>query len=241
MLNQSLSKFLLIIIVIFLSCFLPTNQAKTASVNFVLSWSSNSYIPQNYEGKALPTHSSEITVVALPIKKMSPGPETFYYRWLLDDRVFGADSGQGKSSFTFIATKWSGETHNIELQILDADGNLAEVYYISIPIVGPEILLVIPQSNYAAKDSITTQTNQEINLFATPLFFSIKNLFELNFEWSFDGNTIPNADPKNLNRFILKIPTGELSESIAHELKLYTTRQQNEQEMTTNNLIIEIR
>ncbi len=231
----------IISVIVPLGYFMSANRVKSASDNFVLTWSSDSYIPQNYEGRALPTHSSKISVVVLPIKKLSPDPETLYYRWLLDNRVFGANSGQGKSSFDFVATKWGGEAHDIELQILDADGNLAESYFISIPIVEPQILLVTPASNYTAKDSLAAQTNQEINLFAMPLFFSIKNISELNFEWSFDGSAIPNSDPKNLNRFVLKIPAGELSELLLHELKLYATKQQNELEVASNNLIIEIR
>jgi len=216
-------------------------KAEDVSGNFILAWSSDSYVPPNYQGKALPTRLSRVKVVALPTKKLSADPDWLAYRWLLDGQVAGRDSGQGKSSFNFLVTHWGGDSHEIELQILDSQENTIGRNFISIPVVEAETLLLPPQSDYAAKNQITAKTGQELNLLATPLFFHIKNLTELNFEWNFDGQILSSADQKNLNRFTLKIPTGALTESLLRQLKLYVTHKLDEFQQTSNDLTIEIK
>ncbi|TSC53321.1 MAG: hypothetical protein LiPW39_333 [Parcubacteria group bacterium LiPW_39] len=236
-------KIFILTLLMTMSCFWPAQspRAQDVSGNFILAWSSGSYVPANYQGKALPTRLSRVKVVVLPTKKLSQDPEKLYYRWLLDNEIAGKSGGQGKSAFNFWVTRWGGDYHEIESQIVDENENIIARNFISIPVVEAQTLLWRPNSDYAAQDKITAKTGQQLNLFAAPLFFHIKNLAELNFEWNFDGQTLTSADQKDLNRFTLKIPAGTLTESLLRQLKLYVTHKVDQFQQTLNDLTIEIK
>lgn len=236
-------KIFILTLLITLGCFWPAKspQAEDISGNFILTWSSDSYVPATYQGKALPTRLSHVKVVALPTKKLATDPAWLDYRWLLDGQVAGRDSGQGKSVFNFMATKWGGDSHEIQMQIIDAQENVLSQNSVSVPVVEAQTLLGQPNSDYAAQDTTTAKTGQQLNLLATPLFFHIKNLDELNFEWNFDGQTLSSANQKDLNRFTLKIPAGNLTEVLMRQLKLYVTHKLDEFQQTINDLTIEIK
>lgn len=233
--------FLIIILATGGSFYDQQKLVQAANNDFILTWSADSYVPANYQGRALPTRLTTAKVVALPIKKLTPDPEKLYYRWLLDDQIFGSSSGQGKSSFTFLVTRWGGDAHQIELQILDEKGGIADRLFTNVPVVESETLLHQPNSDYAAKDKIAVKTGQNLNLLAAPLFFRIKELTELNFKWSINGQAITDVEEKNSNRLNLKITPGELSKPFTQQLKLIVSRRNDEFQQTTNNLIMEIK
>lgn len=241
--SKNFLKILFLISLAGLVIFMPTQspQAQDISGDFILTWSADSYVPAAYQGKALPTRLSKVRVVALPTKKLAYDPEKLYYRWLLDNEIAGKSGGQGKSAFNFLVTHWGGNAHEIESQILDENENMLARNFISIPVVEAQTLLLQPASDYAAQDKITAGTGQQLNLFASPLFFHIKNLAELNFEWNFDGQTLTSTDQKDLNRFTLKIPAGTLTESLLRQLKLYVAHKLDEFQQTINDLTIEIK
>ena len=231
----------IIILVAFLQ-FNIAGNALSAENNFILIWSSNSYAPLNYEGKTLPTKGSEIKVYVLPTKKLSPDPENLYYRWLLDDEIMGCANDQGKSVFKFTASKWAGDSHEIELQILDGqDGNIIWRGYLKIKVVSPEVLLQTPDSNYAVKDTFSTKTGRDITFIAVPLFFHIKNLSEVYFEWKFADQKLASVDEKNLNQLKLKIPAGDLSESLLKNLSVLIKHKEDSTQQKTLNLNVEIK
>ena len=237
------SQISIILILLTLGLTLPTKlpRAQDVSGNFILAWSSDSYLPPGYPGRALPSRLSRVRVTAMPVEKLTYNPDQLSYRWLLDEQVAGRDSGPGKSAFTFTVTKWGGDSHEVQLQILDLGGNVIGQNSLLIPVVEPQTLLVASNENYAAQDTLPARTGQEINLLAAPLFFAVKALDELNFEWNFDGQTLTSADQKNLNRFTLKIPAGNLVQSLWRQLKLYVSRKVDELQQSSNELMIEIK
>jgi len=209
--------------------------------DFILSWSCNSYVPVDYQGKALPTRGSQITVVAIPTKKLAQNPDGLYYRWLLDDEIAGYANGQGKSSFQFRATKWMGDDHLVELQILDANQKLLARITTSVSIVEPELLLKNPRSNYALQDGIIVETGQNVTISAYPMFFHVKDTSAVDWQWSFDNQTLTPQDQKNLNQLVLKIPSGKLSQSLQKVLSLLATNKSDQYEQTSASLNVEIR
>lgn len=209
--------------------------------NFVLSWSADSYVPADYEGKALPTRGSEIRVVAEPTKKISQDPEKLTYRWLLDNDIAGYASGQGKSVFRFRATKWAGDTHEIESQVLDEKETLISRNVISVKIAEPELLIKQATGNYALKESLSAFTGQDVKILAIPLFFHIKNLGEVAWQWRFDNQTLSSPDQKDLNQLTLKIPKGNLSNLLKKDLSVSAANKKDDYQQGAVNLTIEIR
>lgn len=213
----------------------------TKENNFILSWSCDSYVPADYLGKALPTHGSKVKVVATPTKMLAQHPDTLYYRWLLDGDIMGWAYGVGKSTFEFTVRKWAGNDHEVESQILDANENLISRNFVTIPVVAPEILLTQPKTDYAFRETLWTQTGQNLVLTAIPLFFPIKNPSEVNFEWKYAGELLSAQDQKNLDQLTLKIPKGKLDQPLVKELSVLATHKQDPLQQSVVNLTINIR
>jgi len=216
-------------------------SARAAAGDWLLTWSSNSYVPQGYEGKALPSRGSSIKVSAIPTRKLAQNPDALYYRWLLDGDIMGWAQGQGKSSFKFTVTKWGGASHEIESQILDSDENVLWRGSLSVKIVNPQVLFKTNGNNYAARDSLTATTGQNLTFIAEPLFFNAQKMSDLIFKWTLDGQEPTALDEKNQNQMTIKIPAGNLSASIFKDLSVFIQNKTDELQQSKANLSVEIK
>ncbi len=225
-------------------CLIRNSNFSTAAISqrdFVLDWNTNSYVPPDYQGKALPTRGSQVTVAAIPTKKLTIPPEKMYFRWFLDGKKQGYASGQGKDSLTFYVTKWPEEYHEVEMQITDENGNLLNSYTIDIPVVEPETILV-KNDGLAIKEELITSTGQTINLKAKPFFFSIKKpLEELSFNWIFEDQELANPDNSDPDLLVLTIPQGKLKEVLIRNLKLVAKNKKNNSQTSLTNITLKIR
>jgi len=217
------------------------SAAPTASDDFIINWSSDSFVPPDYAGKALPTTGSKIRVVVEPTKKLALDPQKLYYRWLLDDGIAGYASGQGKSVFRFQATKGTGGTHHVSVQILDNNENLLALKSQSIDIVKPQLLLTQPGNSYALQNTILVGTGQKIDFSAIPLFFHIKDFAEIIWEWTFANQALSTTEQKDLNMFTLSIPQGKLSETLEKNLSVSAINRQDQFQQDVANITVDIK
>jgi len=208
--------------------------------DFVLSWSTDSYVPPDYEGKAMPTRNGYIKVVAQPIKKLSTNPDSLYYRWLLDGDVQGWAGGQGKATFTFQVTKWPGDSYTIESQILDTNETLISDESVTVQIAQPTLLLHQENYEYFLTNSFQTPTGQDIKINAVPLFFNIKKISDINWYWQIDGAAVSSAGQKDPSQIDLNIPSGKLSETLQKDLSVSAISQQDTGQSANADLTIEI-
>ena len=235
--------FLTIVVAFILLLTLTTNgqkpRAASLANDFILHWSTDTYTPPDYQGKALPTRGSKIKAVATPTKKLSVNPDALFYRWLLDDEIMG-QAGQGKSVFEFTADKWPGGYHEVESQILDARENIIWRGTVSIKIVNPEVLIRQPNNAYSAKDKLTTKTGLDLELKAAPLFFNIGQINELSFDWRVDNVNLSWSEEKNPESLKLKIPQANLSSVLTKNLSLVVFRKIDQLQRVLLDLNIEI-
>ncbi|MBU3901425.1 hypothetical protein KKF25_02165 [Patescibacteria group bacterium] len=236
-------KFLLLTALLGAGLYLVSSSPATraADNDWLLTWSSNSYVPLGYEGRALPSRGSQIKVTAMPTKKLAQNPDALYYRWLLDNEIMYSAQGTGKSSFQFRVTKWGGDSHEIESQILDNQENIIWRGFLSIKIVSPQVLLKTPGSYYAFVDSVSSKTGKNLVLTALPFFFQAQKLTDLIFNWAVDGQTLSALDEKNPDQLTIKIPAGDLSESIFKNLSLSVQNKTDELQQLTVNFSLEIK
>ena len=207
----------------------------------MLSWSTDSYVPNDYQGKALPTTGSTVRVAAEPIKKLALDPDKLTYRWILDHQVNGNASGQGKAVFKFLVTKWTGDSHEVKLQILNQQGNILEEDIMTIKIANPELLLTRSGQDYALQNKLETATGQEIKFAAIPLFFHIKNLTEIDWQWTYDGQNLTSPDEKDLNILNLIIPEGNLNQVLEQNLKVSAANKNDQSQQSSVNLNLQIK
>jgi len=216
------------------------NSAQAADNNFTLTWSSGSYIPPGYEGLALPTMGSQIKVFVLPTRKLNFDPERLTYRWLLDNEIVGGAGGQGKTAFSFRATKWPGDSHTVASQILDGE-NVIWRGSLEIKISSAKAIFKLPNDNYSILETARTKTGQTLQISAIPFFFNTKSLSDLNFQWKLDGQELASSDNKNFDVFLLTVPAGQIEEALLKSLSLLISDKKNSDQQASSQITIEIK
>lgn len=163
------------------------NSIAVNSYNVSLVWYADTYIPPEYEGKALPSRGSRITVTAIPdIKGYSP--DQLLYTWYLEaeSRVRGA---AGEQEFSFVVMN---ETDFIPVfvEVSNPSGAITVMQAVSIPVVQPSVLIYHQQyqpSVEVATMEISLNPGQAVDLHAQPFNFHITNLNSLDYVWKFIG------------------------------------------------------
>ncbi|OGZ34045.1 MAG: hypothetical protein A3I88_01900 [Candidatus Portnoybacteria bacterium RIFCSPLOWO2_12_FULL_39_9] len=222
--NQKIKIYLLLFVLCFLVIF--SSQAQSSKPEITLTWSTNSYIPFNYPGKALPTKGSLIEA-ATTIESKTVNPEALYYYWYLDDNLQRNKSGPGKLTFEFFAAEEAGQSHRVKLWLKSQDNGSILEKTIEIKIVAPQVYIKGPAF-------ITAE--QEKQFIALPYFFNIKNINELRYNWSIDEKEAREAELQNPNILTLKI--GQVAKTITKNLKLLTENKNSPQQKTETRLKI---
>jgi len=212
--------------------FFPV-QSQTPQINITLTWSTDTYVPLDYPGKALPTRGSTIEIAAnvdWPTKAQEINPQELIYNWFLDDHIQKADSGQGKQIFQFNIGDSLTRRRLVKVKIENTEGTLiaSTPSYLSIKPRQPEIILEAKIPFLEPLNSIREyqiSANQEIEFTVRPYFFNIKDIDELNYHWSLAGKEASQISPDNPNVFILKI--SQIGQSIKQELAVGVENKNN--------------
>jgi len=218
MINIKKINYLLIAILIAI-CLIFTfelAQSQTQQINITLTWSTDTYTPLKYQGKALPVRDSNIEVVA-NIDDSRINSENLIYNWFINDYFKEESSGLNKQVLKFNTAITTNNKNAIRLEIRNTDGVFLGVTYLSIETREPEI--VILTNKYEIK------LNQEARFIAKPYFFNISNINELNYKWGFNEQEASEIDKNNPNMLILKI--NELTESIKKKLSIFVENKNN--------------
>jgi len=183
-----MKKFVFSILILVLIPFAAS--AEMVINKFDLTWSTDTYTPFDYSGRALPVAGSKIIVNAI-VSASNGSPSNLKYSWFLEDIFQQNKSGYGKDSFYFYAQKNSGSFHTVRLQIFNEDRSIFEEQSIQIPITSPEIV-VCPSSGNAHFSNQENKTynlssGEKFSLIARPYFFSANKLTDLKFEWTAPG------------------------------------------------------
>jgi len=212
--------------------FLPV-QSQTSEINITLTWSTNTYTPFDYPGKALPVKGSVIEVAA-NIDSQEVNPQELNYRWFLNKHLQTEQSGQAKSVLGF-PVKWTSENEqSIRVEIRDKEENLLGSAYLDIGIVQPQVVIqpITNKGTLPLESSVSSiikeyqiSAEQETSFIAQPYFFNISSINELNFNWNLGGREASQISSDNPHVFILKI--GQLIQSIKQNLKIGVENKNN--------------
>jgi len=223
------SKLTLIVV-----CFLfivGLAQSQATQINITLTWSTDTYVPAKYQGKALPIRGSNIEINA-NIDESEINPENLIYNWFINDYFQEESSGLNKQVLKFNTEITINNKNVIRLEIKNTNNIFLGIAYLSIEICEPEIILYV--KNLPNKYEI--KSNQEAQFVARPYFFNISNTNELNYKWKFDEQEALKIDENNPNTLILKI--NELTESIKKKLEVIAENKNNKNQKAQS--IIEI-
>lgn len=168
------------------------------SVMIMLWQATNSYVPPFYKGKALPSPSSQIKIIAMPeIKSGSSflSPKNMLYSWQLDSTNDQENSGYGKNIYLYSSDYLEG-SNSVNVTASTVDQRYSTNGTLSTTATAPKI-------EFYKKDSaLGTIWDQALSdghklmgdeiLQAAPYFISPKDIRIpfLNFTWSINNEQI---------------------------------------------------
>ncbi len=228
--------YLLLFIVCSLLLINPSlNQAAEQSVT--LTWTTDTYVPLSYQGKALPSRGSNIEVVA-QLDSLQLNPEELNFNWFINNHIEKEGSGINKQIFKFTISESISKNHIIRVEVTDLGNTMNISSSFALKAYEPEIVLLAKNSLSEFSNQYQFSDDQEIEFTAQPYFFNIKDINELDYEWSFGKQIAKQTDNKNLNNFILRI--GDLVSSINQNLQVFVKNIKNpiQRTQTTANIIL---
>lgn len=191
-------------------------QSQTSQIDITLTWSTDTYVPVKYKGKALPVRDSNIEIVA-NIDDSRIDSENLIYNWFINDYFKKESSGLNKQILEFNAAITTNNKNSIRLEIRNTNDAFLGVTYLSIETRQPEIILLA--------DKYEIKSNQEVQFIAQPYFFNINNINGLNYKWEFDQQKASKIDKNNPNILVLKV--NKLTESIKKKLSISVENKNN--------------
>ncbi len=170
-----------------------------------LLWEAATYVPYFYRGKALASNRSAIKVTAFPFGLKSADSKLIY-EWTLNDAKQMDQSGPGKKSFNFIASR-SGDDI-VEINVSTPDAGITGTNKLEIITGQPKISfyeehpLEGPLYQKELGDALNINKPDFI-IRAEPYFFSLKNMLAASYEWTINDKTIPTPQKPNLIRLTI--------------------------------------
>jgi hypothetical protein len=164
--------------------------------NINLIWEAQTYTPPFYEGKALFTDQSQMTVAALPTfvqnGKVVP-KENLVYTWKLNGDILQTKSGYGKY-FASIVGGFFGGLQVVEVDASSADGTLQGS---ATATINPSQTQIVVYQNHPLFGILTNNaivnsfqmTDKESSFVAEPFYFS-RNFSvapDMTLNWSVNG------------------------------------------------------
>jgi len=192
-----------------------------------LYWSANTYVPFGYQGRALPTRESLVTVEA-DLKLLEGNPANLKYSWFLDDIFQGTKSGYGQDSFQFYIRKLPRASHTVLVKVFNESRSFYVEKSITIPITSPDI--VVYKKNVSkvnlpyitSAESFDIISDKEFSFLALPYFFNINSLKDLEFKWVLGDKSVKESS-LTANVFGLKIINKQIGGGLKEILKVVAT------------------
>jgi len=182
-----------------------------------LVWSTDSYVPYDYPGRALPAIDGYINASVI-IAVTGGSSENLQYSWFVDNLFDESQSGYGRKDFKFGIRRGEGETHTILVKIFNEDNSFYMEKSTTIPIVKQEILIYPSIKNLLFSEetnkTMAVSSNRKISFVTKPFFFSIKKATDLNYNWGISGQDTTQATGFDSNILSLSVETrGDLLET----------------------------
>jgi hypothetical protein len=176
------------LITIFLSFFLSFSAASAqSSPEFLISWRSDSYVPDWYSGKILPSAGSGVIV---SFELISDGRVVDLsqnaVRWYVNGNLIKNESdGLGIKSASFIAS--AGEDGKMAVKMTIPDYAADASGDVSIAVANPEAVIDSPYFG-----NIISAGSSVFRVY--PFFFNVKSADYLGANWKINGSVVPSEE-----------------------------------------------
>ena len=168
------------------AAFFSGASAQSSAPQMVVTWRAyGSYVPPQYEDKALPNQESELTAsleLLVNGKSVDLSRQTVY--WYLNNTPIGSSAGEQYIVFPPFGTAPAFLTLKAELP--NYNGNQL-IHEIQIPLVSPKAVIASPHP--------TGQSSENpVILQGVPYFFYTSDPRTLSYTWSVNGQTSASAE-----------------------------------------------
>jgi len=201
-------KNILFSLLIGLVLFIPLQSYAFSEVT--LTWTTDTYVPLEYQGKAMPSRGSNIEVTAI-LDSSQSNPENLTYNWFINEQIKKENSGQGKQTFNFNIGESITKEYRVKVEVTNNGELIASSIQLPLRAQEPEIVIETNQG-------YLIPGNQEVKFTARPYFFNINDLNDLDYQWSL--NNILASQGSNSASNILNIKIGEIDQVIKQTLSV---------------------
>jgi len=186
-------------LIFLLTLALPFFTLAQTAPEFMVSWRADSYVPPGYEGKALPSAGTRVTMsVELVDNGRLVDLSNQEIRWLINSRDLQAGLGRQTISLVVDSIRSSQKVY---ITIADYKGaNISHL--VTIPRVPPEVVITSLAPGQIISPGLHMITGR-------PFFFNVEKIGDLEFFWSANGETLVGSD--NLSQIELdttQVPGG---------------------------------
>lgn len=204
---------------------LQSQTSARNSFNLDIAWKTDTLVPYDYAGKALPSTFSRLIIYALADY---PRPESLTYTWVIDDASSNRDGPEQKSvggdTFSFFSYQVPEFTHTIRVTAFDELTGISASATVNIKTQKNESYFYLNRNNtynVRTKEEIKLVPGDDRLLLVRPFYFNADKINDLNFVWRLDNKPIDNNNSKPE---ILPLHLGENSpEGARAQLKLEVT------------------
>ncbi|MEK7576911.1 MAG: hypothetical protein AAB482_04445 [Patescibacteria group bacterium] len=173
--------------------------------NIRLIWSADTYIPTWYQGKALPSGGSRITIFAMPsfyIGGSALNPANLIYGWSINSTTPTADSnisGVGKNSFSLDLSDVVSTSYTITVFVQDNLKRIVSQNSIKISGIRPSVEMYSTDPLYGVKEWLTgkksfMKNGDAVSLIAEPFYAPLNDFANLQYSWRINNAKIGNSN-----------------------------------------------
>ncbi len=190
---------------------------------------SDATVPPFYKGKSLPSREALIKVSAIP-NMVSGGnwlqTEDLVFDWSLNSERNAAASGFNESSFLY-RNSYLKKSDEISVKASGIAQNISSQKSTTILMRSPFVLFYEDSPSLGIKyekslgNSVDLPSGSEINLVATPYFFSASDVESPEFEYNWMINDSPIQTPSKKNRLTVRTPEVRGNSEIALSISIF--------------------
>jgi len=186
--NKDFNKKIKIVFLLFTFYFLLSTLSVFAQFTpqFLVSWNSQSYTPNWYNGKIGATYGSSVNIsFELIVGGKVADISKTGIRWYKNDKlVKNENNGLGIKNYSFINNTYGEDDIEIRISIPDYKGNTLDKI-IKIPVKSPEVILDTKRFDRKLSKGVNPIT-------LWPFFFNVIDNRELSFNLSSDKGAVSN-------------------------------------------------
>ncbi len=180
------------------------NSVSISSFSVSLVWSANTFIPAEYEGKALPIVGSTITLTAIPDIR-GENPEDLLYTWYVNSES-RVRSVANEQSLIFHITR-NVLFVPVVVEVSNASQSIMVRQAVNIPVMRPSVVLYHADENSTTlfSGAFSLSPGEKANVYAQPYYFHIQQASDLLYHWRF-ANTNAEGELPDPNILNLSVP-----------------------------------